>query len=365
MRKGSRTRSISGPSDLPQRGLWFDGRIAIEREVEVAPAPNGVRLLDAHGGEHFAETADLVRLDAPAGLRKFGHRGVEGWRLVLNEPVAPELGSALPARGGSLAPAVSRGTMAVLIAISVCISVVAGVVIFAPEALARRMPMEWERRIGAAYELPVAATRCENPRIRAALDSMLDRLDPKARADGLRLDLVNVDMANAVALPGGRMVLFDGMLDEADDPDAVAGVIAHEVAHVRRRHVAAAMVRELGLNTVVMLMGGGAVAGNAGGLLSLRYSRAAESEADADAIATLKRAGISPRPTADMFRRLSREAGEGSTSALEFMQSHPLSRGRADRFAASEVRGAAYRPALTIAEFRQLRAECGKAREPR
>ena len=344
---------------MVQRGLWFDGQIAVERDVEVSPASTCLKLVDFDGAEHYVEKADLVRLDVSAGKLKFGHRSLEGWRLILTEPVEPEVRALLPAKGGSLAPAVSRRTMTALVTLTAAASVLAGVVIFAPEVLARRMPMEWERKMGAAYDLPISAGRCESPQIRAVLDSLLDRLDPAARADGLTLDLVNVDMVNAVALPGGRMVLFDGMLDEADNPDAIAGIIAHEVAHVRRRHVAATMVRELGLGTVVTMMGGGAVAGNAGGLLSLRYSRAAEAEADKDAIATLQDAGISPRPTADLFKRLSKEAGESSTYALEFLQSHPLGRGRAERFARAEDKSWVYSPALSEEEFKVLKSQCG------
>ena len=348
---------------MTQRGLWFDGQVAVEREVEVVPSSTGLRLIGAQESEHLVDAADLVRLDVSAGRIKLGHRSLEGWRLALAEPIAPDVRALLPARGGSLAPAVSRRTMGALIALSAAVSAFAGVIIFAPEVLARRMPMEWERKIGAAYELPIAATRCENPRIRAALDALLDRLDPHARADGLKLDLVGVDMVNAVALPGGRMVLFDGMLDEVDNPDAIAGIIAHEVGHVRRRHVAAAMVRDLGLGTVVTLMGGGAVAGNAGNLLSLRYGRAAEAEADAEAVATLKRAGISPKPTADLFKRLSREQGEDATAALEFLQSHPLSRGRAERFAGSAVQGADYSPAMSDDDFQALKTQCRSSKD--
>lgn len=343
---------------MTQSGLWFDGQIAVGRDVEVVPAVGGLRLVDADGGEHDVQLADMVRLDASADRLKFGHRSLEGWRLVLSEPIESDVRALLPGKGGSLAPTVSRRTMAALITVSAALTVLAGVVIFAPEVLAKRMPLEWERKMGAAYEVPIAAARCENPQIRTALNALLDRIDPQARADGFQLDLVRLDMVNAVALPGGRMVLFDGMLDEADNPDAIAGIIAHEVAHVRRRHVAATMVRALGLGTVVTLLGGGAVAGNAGDLLSLRYSRQAEADADADAIATLKRAQISPKPTAELFKRLSREAGEDSTFALEFMQSHPLSRGRAEKFAASHVPNTLYLPALSAEDFKTLKTQC-------
>ena len=345
---------------MAQRGLWFDGQVALGRPVEVVVHSSRLKLIDADGAEHSVEPADLVRLDAPAGQSRFGHRTQEGWRLSLEEPVEPDLQSLLPAKRGSLTPGLSRRKMGILIGLSGVASALAGLVIFAPELVAAHMPLSWERRLGAAYEVPIAATRCENPRIRASLNALIDRVDPKARADGFTLEMVHVGMVNAVALPGGRMVLFDGLLDEAPNADAVAGVVAHEVAHVRRRHVASAMVRQLGLGTVVTLFGGGAVATNAGDLVSLKFSRGAESEADADAIAMLNRARISPQPTAAFFRGLAKEQGEDSSFAPEFLQSHPLSRSRAERFEAAARKDISYRPAMSDADFRALKTMCGE-----
>lgn len=345
---------------MAQRGLWFDGQIALERPVELAPDAKGLVLIDDTGARHPVELADLVRLDSPAGTLRFGHRSCEGWRLLIDEPVEAAIRAVLP-RGGSLSEGVSRRAMAALISLSAAASALAAVVIIAPGLLAQHMPMSWERKLGAAYDMPIAAARCEHPRTRAALDALVDRIDPKARSDGFTLDLVQLGVVNAVALPGGRMVLFDGMVDEVDNPDAIAGIVAHEIAHVRRRHVASAMVRQLGLGTVVTLLGGGAVAGNAGNLLSLRFSRGAEAEADSDAIAMLNRAHISPRPTAELFVDLSRDQAEDSGYALEFLQSHPLSRSRAKRFAAAEAKGARYTPALSFEQFRALKTMCRAA----
>jgi predicted Zn-dependent protease len=244
--------------------------------------------------------------------------------------------------------------MGVLVGISAAATLLAGMVIFVPEVLARRMPMSWERKLGAAYELPIEANRCAGAK--ASLDALIDRIDPQARADGFTLELVDLDVANAVALPGGRMVIFSGLLKEMEKGDAVAGVVAHEIAHVRRRHVAAGVIRDLGLGTIVTLMGGGAVAGNAGGLLSLKFTRSAEAEADEDAIAMLRTTGIDPRPTAHLFEQFAKENGDGF--GVEFLQSHPLSRERAKRFAASFDKSAAYRPALDSSALKALEAAC-------
>lgn len=353
MPKDSPTRSTSAPSRVEQRGSWYDGRVARKRPVRVHQDPRHLVLIDEDGAEHLVAKADLVRL-AAAGQPKFGHRSEEGWRLIFDEPIDPAILSALPRRGGGLAPSVSRRTVALLASGVFAISLLAGVVIFAPQAIAEHMPMSWERKLGAAYDLPAAMVRCKDPGAQAALNRMVDRLDPKARQDDFTIELADLDVANAAALPGGRMILLNGLFEEVDEPDAIAGIVAHEIAHVRRRHVAAAMVRELGLGTVVTLVGGGAIASNAGGLLSLKFSRSAEAEADGDAIAMLQRAGIDPRPTAAAFEQFRQMEGEFP----EWLGDHPTSAGRAKAFAASYDAGAHYRPALEESEATALLTAC-------
>ena len=74
------------------------------------------------------------------------------------------------------------------------------------------------------------------------------------------------------------------------DPEALAGVLAHEVAHVRRRHVTEALIRELGIGALIRLFAGN-VGANAEQIVSLSYTRENEAQADSDAIAMLRRAG--------------------------------------------------------------------------
>ena len=80
----------------------------------------------------------------------------------------------------------------------------------------------------------------------------------------------------------------------------------------------------------------------------MNYTRSNEHEADADAIAMLARANISPVPTAKLFRQLAKEEGEGTATGInaEFLRSHPLTLRRAKRFEASAKAGQSYAPAL-------------------
>lgn len=339
---------------MVQQGQWFDGQVATERSVTVTAEAGKLVIASASGPAQEVDPDELVRMDAGPGRQRFGHRSIEGWRLVLSEPYESDVIALLPRRAGSVLPSTNRTTVAILSTISVVATAVMGLIIFAPETVARHMPMSWERKIGAAYDLPVEAMRCDNRQADAALMAMIDRLDPKARADGFTIELLDMDEANAAALPGGRMVVLNGLFDDLDNPDAVAGIVAHEIAHVRRRHVAAGMVRELGLGTIITLLGGGAVASNAGGLLSLKFSRTAEAEADADAIAMLRKAGIDPRPTAAAFEQFRRQEG----NFPEWMGSHPASGGRARIFAASFDPKARYSPSIEPAAAKALKGAC-------
>jgi Zn-dependent protease with chaperone function len=339
---------------MAQQGQWFDGQVATERSVTVAAEGGKLVITGASGSAETVDPAELVRMDAGPGRQRFGHRSIEGWRLVLAEPYESEVIALLPRRAGSVLPVTNRTTVAILSTISVVATALMGLIIFAPETVARHMPMSWERKIGAAYDLPVEAMRCDNRQADAALMAMIDRLDPRARADGFTIELLDMDESNAAALPGGRMVVLNGLFDDLENPDAVAGIVAHEIAHVRRRHVAAGMVRELGLGTVITLLGGGAVAANAGGLLSLKFSRTAEAEADADAIAMLRKAGIDPRPTAAAFEQFRRQEGDFP----EWMGSHPASGGRARTFAASFDPKARYSPSIDPAAAKALKGAC-------
>jgi len=339
---------------MEQRGSWYDGQTAVDRPVRLIQDPQNLILIDEEGREHRVAKTDLVRLASGDGRIRLGHKASDGWRLIVDDPLDPELAAGLPHRIGSVVPAGGRRAVGILAGLSVAATFLAGVVIFAPESLAEHMPLAWERKLGSAFDLPIEATRCDNTAAQASLNQIVDRLDPQARKDGFTVELIKLDEANAAALPGGRMVVLSGLFNDIKDPDALAGIMAHEIAHVRRRHVAAAMVRQLGLGTVVTLLGGGAIASNAEGLLSLKFSRTSEAEADADAIVMLRRANIDPRPTAAAFDSFRKREGNWP----EWLGDHPASAGRARLFAASYKGGHSYHHVLDDSQAKQLIAAC-------
>ena len=176
-------------------------------------------------------------------------------------------------------------------------------------------------------------------------------------------------MLNAVALPGGKVVLFQGLLDQAKSPDEVAGVLAHEIGHVRERHVMQGMLRHMGLAVVL-----GGFDGNGGAtlnnLLSTTYTRGSEKEADDHSINAMAKAGISPQGTSDFFERLAQMDGsdrmgenDQNRALANYTSSHPLSDDRKNLFRKSRIKGKVYQPSLTYDEWIELKTMCAQDRD--
>ncbi|HBR85348.1 MAG TPA: peptidase, partial [Erythrobacter sp.] len=76
-------------------------------------------------------------------------------------------------------------------------------------------------------------------------------------------------------LPGGQVLLFDGLVQQAESPEELAGVLGHEVGHVRERHVMTALLRQFGMSILLAGADSG-VTNGVFGLAAMGYSRDAE-----------------------------------------------------------------------------------------
>jgi Zn-dependent protease with chaperone function len=334
------------------RAVFYDGVTADRHEIDV--------VLD---GDALVVGADRVSLSELAVADEDRERlvvsrsGIAGWRLILDQPVDPELRASLPhpSRYGSWIDRVGLVKASVVLAGVAAAVVAIGYV--APAFIAPLVPESWERNLGTAMVGDFGDNACRSPAASKALAEIAKRIEPKAGGhQPITMTLIDVGIFNAAALPGGQIVIFDGALRETKNPDAMAGVLAHEIAHVRRRHVTQALIRELGIGALIRLFAGD-VGANAEQLVSLSYTRSNEYEADGDAIAALARAKIDPRPTAELFRQLDKDDGE-DFAATQFLNSHPASGDRAKRFAAAYRSGASYSPVTSMADYKAMRTAC-------
>ena len=154
---------------------------------------------------------------------------------------------------------------------------------------------------------------------------------------------------NAFALPGGPVWLHRGVLQAATNESQVAGVLAHEIAHVAQRHAAdqltKAMMTNWGLSALGAILGnsGGAGAAQvAAGLLAngvfLKFSRDDEREADEVGLQIMRRAGWDPRGMIELFEILRKEQSRDPGSVAVFFSSHPSPQDRIARLQAQATR---------------------------
>ena len=342
----------------------YDGRSAVKRDVELQTIAGNFFLLETerrHGPFAFA---DLVYVGEKNGAEVYGIDNIDGWRLGLSGAVPAEIATRLPAtrRYGGWIDRLGIGPATIAFA-GVSAAVVA-VVLLTPQWLAPLIPASVEQSLGDTLVGDFGGRFCHTKAGSAALAKLVRSLD--ADPKDLQVEVAKIDMLNAVALPGGKVILFDGLVKQAKSPDEVAGVLAHEIGHVRGHHVMQSLLRQLGLSVVL-----GGFDGTGGsllnGALSVSYTRGSEQEADRYSMKALSGAAISPVATADFFDRLAKLSGEVEgdkrlTAMTGYMSSHPLSAERKKAFQDSIVRGKDYKPALTPTEWTELKTMCAQDR---
>ena len=271
------------------QGRLYDGVTGHPHEVSVAFSAEKSQLSQAGGWAERIEAAQLRRLDASARFSPSRAQGparvaaLASARMRQRSEVAARQGGAIRALDRPVgANPRAGGRRARLLPAVVAIGYVA------PHWIAPHVPMSWERNVGGAIVGDFGNLRCRDPKGQQALEALVERVSPGATKgpDGIKIAALDVSMFNAAALPGGYIVVFKPAITETN-PDALAGILAHEVAHVHRRHVAEALIRELGIGALIRMMGGN-IGANAEQIVSLSYTRQNEAQADADAIRMLR-----------------------------------------------------------------------------
>lgn len=339
-------------------GRFNDGRTAASRKVTVTPGDAG---LDIRGEDglmvafwHLTDLRADGELPNGAGVRLRCAADPDA-RLSLAQ--AEFIRPLLPARPRlPWTKAVAALVATVTVATALWFGIPAGA-----STLGTLVPLSWERHWGdgLAQGLEQRWGTCDQPAGDAALHLLAARLgtgiDPELRVR--RLVVVRRAEHNALALPGGTVLVFSGLLADAAGPDELAGVLAHEFTHLRLRHPLAALIRAAGVGAVVTLVTGdssGLVASGAAMALSGAYSRDDEAAADAGAVALLTQAGIGAQGLADFFRRLD----DHPAGMVGWLATHPdsLARARAVEALAPAMDTT---PALSAEQWATVKGICG------
>ena len=192
------------------------------------------------------------------------------------------------------------------------------------------VPLSVENKLGEAVVAGMIQrdALCEEVETRALMDAIVERLRLASPPNPYRFEVrvVRNAQVNAMAAPGGHVIVFSGLIDRMDNPEQVAAVLAHEMQHVIQRHSMKGIVRALGMQAFLSIVVGdlGILGDLAGNLGSLHFARSDELSADDGAVDTLLRAGIGPAQMEQAFQNLAKSSGEDPMGAsLKYLSTHP------------------------------------------
>ncbi|MDX1953286.1 MAG: M48 family metallopeptidase [Verrucomicrobiota bacterium] len=209
------------------------------------------------------------------------------------------------------------------------------------EIIVDRIPLEWEVKLGEQLFKAVAADGglVSDPEQQTYLESVTGPLLRGVDTKGftVRFHIKTDTNVNAFAMPGGNVVVFTGLLERVSRKEELAGVLAHEIAHVTRRHGFRKLVESAGMLLLVQAIVGNPegimaiITSNSQRLLSQKFSRDFEREADDEGWEFMVAANIDPRGMVDFFKKLQQLEGNGSGRTFELLLTHPTTEERIAR----------------------------------
>jgi len=204
----------------------------------------------------------------------------------------------------------------------------------------------WERRLGESIiaQGRIDPTYVHDPDINQYLNNMGQRLVRYAPISSTAIDLFGVKdpVINAFALPGGFIGVNTGLMVAATNESELAGVVAHEIAHVTQRHIARGFTQQKQSSHIALasiaaaLLAGLAGSANLGAGMAafgqaaavdgqLGFSRDAEREADRVGFQMLSKSGYNPEGMQDLFERLMQASQFNERGGGAYLSTHPMS----------------------------------------
>jgi len=259
--------------------------------------------------------------------------------IVVGEALVTELENLLPGLGEAANRRRRRERRVLFSGVAALAAVIAAFIVVLPHAvgpIAALIPPSWEESTGAVAEQQLAQvfqagegfTDCSAGPDSDLAHQALDRFSADAVA-GIdtpftpRIRVVRSNIDNAFTLPGGRIIVFSGLLTGLESPDELAGVLAHEIGHMVARDGMKSVISATATGFFTGFISGDltgtSVAGSLGAaILQSRFSQGVELDADRFAADTARRLGFDTAGLADMLMRL------GATrSAFSLLDSHP------------------------------------------
>ncbi len=369
---------------LPSCGnaTYFDGQTAQARAVTLRLAMAALVMEDADGGTiETLALKTLFRVPYSGDIMRIGSSDLDP--LARIDVADPSLQRAIrdvcPQIDQLPRTAARQRRRVVGWSIAAVLGLIAVTVIGLPlltRAVVPLIPVSVEKQIGASVEVQLRQIMALNVDDNSscyvghedtpggrALTKLVRRINDGIDTIAVEpsVDVWPAAFPNALALPGGRVLLLEPLIKAAVTPDELAAVIAHEFGHVDGRDTMHTVVHGAGLGLVFGVLlgdfsGGWIVAGAVKFLLESGYSREKEIAADDYAVDVMNRVGGDARALAAILQRLTGDETDVG-SGMEYARSHPITKKRVERILARAGTKPPV-PMLSGEEWRALQAIC-------
>ncbi|WP_299196990.1 M48 family metallopeptidase [uncultured Amphritea sp.] len=197
--------------------------------------------------------------------------------------------------------------------------------------MAPYIPFDTEKRLTASFPVEAPADTAVEHYLQQVTDRVVEVMDLPEEIE-VTLHYSDGDTVNAFATLGGNVVVFRGLLQKLPNENALAMLLAHEIAHIKHRDPIVSLTRGVTISAALAVLLGFSdldLMGEAGVYTMLHFSRTMEQQADSEALQAVYTLYGHTHGASDLFDTISAwHKASGNSEGVEFMQSHPLDQKR-------------------------------------
>lgn len=322
-------------------GRYFDGESSKSYNVTIEIIEDGILLNDSEGNfqklwnfanikklPNYQENSEIVLTIEDSNKE----------RLIINREIYNNFAKLLPRKFINIQIAASYKIIYLLTILVIVISILIyksipliskSLVDHIPDNLYDNISKYALDNFNQSYQI------CQNQEASAAFSKITKPLLSSSGLDGkINIIIAKGDISNAMALPGGNIIIFYKIISAAKSEDEIAGVIAHELAHVKLKHPEEFIIRENIGSALIFITFGSNIFGDITSVANYfrekKYSRDAESDADNMAANFLKKSGYNPHGLSSFFTRLQQENKNDKINhdGFTYLSTHPALKDR-------------------------------------
>ena len=360
---------------MAAQGTYFDGQSAKPANVDVSLVGSGLQFSGTDTPLQIWSIMGLHPIDPPSPGQPYrlSHEDYPTRRLIIRDQglVTQLLAQSSHLKGGYSSRDIAHLLGWTFGGLGLCAVLAYIAMILLPAPIARILPQSWRDRTGHAMETGMAiyGPRCTNAAGEHAIGAMLATLaEGTPDMPPVSVHVYNIPIVNAFALNGGRIIVTNKLIEMADTPEEVAGVVAHEIGHVANRHPEIQSVRLASMGVLSSLFAGsnGGNIGSNAALMAGLMQQTRENEAQADTYAQdmLDHAAVDPEGLRRFFKKVLKMEGgpKDPNSALSALgsvfASHPGTEQRIEEIKPLP-QGIVAKPPINDADWKALKKMCG------